>query len=339
MKYAFMAAVVFVALLPAVKAQAIDNQTFAQSVESANGLMPGSVRAILKDSSHIFVASPPSQTGHSYLSFNSLGKSPLTPAQVMNAIKADPGRAFPFFNADGECGSRVRRGNTYSLNISVAGYRPIENPVRVTGLGSYHFTFSTLPGHTLQGSATHGVFKDRTGELWLFQVGKGVFNEDTLKQKFNCEVAEKMWSQMADNVRDMMGGMKPSDQLNVGSDDYVFGVNGPVNTGIPIRRGDTIKLKASGTVKFGYWLAGSGDPEGIPFNPDYNYFNDVLHGSLLGRVRAPGPNTWEGWFYIGRGREIVAQAPGVLEFEVNDNRPEDNEGKFCVEVTIVPARR
>ena len=339
MKYPLKATVLIAILFSFADAQTINNQTFAQSVENANGQMSSSVRTILKDSSHIFLASPASQTGHSYLSFNSLGKSPLTPGQVMGAIKADPSRAFPYFDVDSECGPRIRKGKTYSLNLNLDGHTVLENPVQVTDVGSYHFTFTTLPGHTLQGSATHGVFKDKTGELWLFQVGNGVPNEDPLKQKFNYEVAEKMWSRMAENIKDMMPGIRQSNQDNVSNNEQVFGVNGPISTGISIRRGDTIRIKASGTVRFGFWLAGSGGPDGIPFNPAYNYFVDILHGSLLGRVRVPGPNTWEGWFYVGKGTEVTARTPGILEFDVNDNQPEDNVGKFCVEVTVIPVRR
>lgn len=339
MKHTVITAILIVALFSVVGGQTINNQTFSQMVENSNGQMSGSVRTVLKNDSHIFVSAPASSTGHSYLSFNSLGKSSLTPAQVMNAIKADPSSAFPYFNADGECGQRVRKGNEYSLNINVAGFKPIENPVQVTDVGSYHFTFSTLPNHTLEGSATHGVFKDGTGELWLFQVGKGVANEATWKQELNYGVAEKMWSQMANNVKEMMPDIKPSDQSNNSDESFLFRVNNWVSTGIPIKRGDKIVIKASGKVKFGGYV-GSGGPEGIVgVSSNYNYFDNIRHGSLIVRVRQPGPNTWEGWIYAGTGGETISKDAGILEFDVNDNEPENNVGNFCVEVVINPVKR
>lgn len=122
-----------------------------------------------------------------------------------------------------------------------------------------------------------------------------------------------------------------------GSKSYVFDTNSHLNTGVTVNPGDRITVRASGRIRFGF-VAGSGGPKGILFSPDYNYFVDVLHGQLMGRVKQFGAPDLDGWVPIGEGREFVARSQGVLEFAVNDNRPRDNSGSFRIEVTIVPAR-
>lgn len=122
-----------------------------------------------------------------------------------------------------------------------------------------------------------------------------------------------------------------------GGKQYVFNTNSHINTGISVNPGDKIRVQASGRIRFGF-IAGSGGPKGILFNPDYNYFVDLLHGQLMGRIRQFGAQDLDGWFAIGEGREFVARSQGVLEFAVNDNKSGDNSGKFRIEVTIVPAK-
>lgn len=125
---------------------------------------------------------------------------------------------------------------------------------------------------------------------------------------------------------------------------HTFYTNRFVNTGISVSPGDRILIKANGTIGFGLF-AGSGGPTGILFNSDYNYFVDVPHGRLMARFRQPGMRDLDGWVPIGEGwdqlRKITlpSSSPGVLEFLVNDNNPEDNVGAFRVEVTIDSAKK
>jgi hypothetical protein len=114
--------------------------------------------------------------------------------------------------------------------------------------------------------------------------------------------------------------------------------NSRVTTTISVNSGDKIKVQASGTVRFGIF-AGAGGPEGISFRPAYNYFANIPHGQVIGRVKQSGMKNLDGWFSIGQEREFVAPTSGVLEFAVNDNRPEDNDGKFRIKVTIDPAKK
>jgi len=131
---------------------------------------------------------------------------------------------------------------------------------------------------------------------------------------------------------------KPTDQaIALKSNQYVFNTDSHVNTGISVNSGDKIKVEASGRIRFGYFV-GSGGPKGILISPEYNYFVDIPHGQLMGRIRQFGAQELDGWFPIGEGREFVARSQGVLEFAVNDNRPGDNAGRFRIEVAIIPAK-
>ena len=112
--------------------------------------------------------------------------------------------------------------------------------------------------------------------------------------------------------------------------------NSNLVTDIPVNPRDRIIIRASGTIVFGAF-AGGGNPWGIDGFRSYNYFSDVRHGILMARIRLPGMRGLDGFFPIGEGwnggREATLSEPGVLEFLVNDNNPQDNRGEFCVEVT------
>jgi tetratricopeptide (TPR) repeat protein len=127
-----------------------------------------------------------------------------------------------------------------------------------------------------------------------------------------------------------------------------FYVNSYVNTGIQVRRGDTIRIAASGEVTFGL-IAGSGGPEGVnwcynaeydeetgetdcdDYNP-YSILQDSQHGGLMYRIKSP--NDQNGWLFAGAGGQTVAASSGVLELNVNDNDPRNNVGKFKVDIAV-----
>jgi hypothetical protein len=111
--------------------------------------------------------------------------------------------------------------------------------------------------------------------------------------------------------------------------------NSFVSTGRTFAPGDELDIRASGRISFGF-VAGSGGPNGIAqIPPSYNYFPDVSHGRLMGRIKQPGMQDLEGWFFIGEARQINVPASGVLEFLVNDKKPGDNSGQFCIQVINV----
>lgn len=113
-----------------------------------------------------------------------------------------------------------------------------------------------------------------------------------------------------------------------------FYVNRYVNTGTAVKRGDKISFTASGEVKFGDWV-GWGGPDGIyGVSTSYNHFSNMLHGSLIGRIRTENAGANDGWVYIGYGGEMIASTSGVLELNVNDKQPDNNSGHFEVEVKV-----
>ncbi|MGH7682023.1 MAG: hypothetical protein ACRENN_08560, partial [Candidatus Eiseniibacteriota bacterium] len=99
-----------------------------------------------------------------------------------------------------------------------------------------------------------------------------------------------------------------------------------------VAKGDKISIRASGEVTFGI-MAGSGGPEGINFLPSYNYFQNLNHGCLIGRI-AQSDDSDDPWSYIGASADFTADRSGLLQFNVNDNDPDNNVGEFAVEITV-----
>lgn len=313
-------------------AQNPTNETFTQFVAATKGVTSNSVREKIQNNDHIFLSDPPSADGHYYLSLNSLGFSDLSPEQVMTEIKADPDSVFPYFTVAERNTKAIKLGNIYDLDLVEAigananKQIPIvgsvaNNPVEVTDVGPNHFIFTVLPGHFLEGSAAHGILKDSTGELWLFQEGRGVAGERERLQQLNYWIAEAMWARMAASTNSLIdkvgrfSGRKVSVRLN----SYC-------NTQIPIERGDRVKIAASGIIKFGI-IAGPGGPKGIDYGTRYNYFSDVRHGALFGQI---GDHT----FVIGQSVSFISPSKGLLELNVNDSNSIDNIGSFTVEIMV-----
>lgn len=313
-------------------AQSPTNGTFTQLFAAKKGELPDSIRATIENDDHIFLSDAPSAGGHRYLSLNSLGFSDLTPEQVMTAIKADPDGVFPYFTVDERNTKEIELGNIYDLDlVPVIGADanksiPIvgsvgSNPVEVTTVGSNYFIFTVLPGHFLEGSAAHGVVRDSTGELWLFQEGRGVPNENEKLQIANYAIAEHMWKRMATKTNGLIDKVGRFNGKKV-----VVKVNRYLNTQISIDRGDRVTITASGTIILGL-IAGPGGPEGIDYGTRYNFFDDVKHGAVFGQI---GHHQ----FLIGRGISFISPSTGVLELNLNDSNSIDNVGKFTVEVVV-----
>lgn len=140
----------------------------------------------------------------------------------------------------------------------------------------------------------------------------------------------------------MVGALKHAIKLCSGvqacpqklSAEHLFQMNGPVETGVVIRRGDRITFSADGVVSFGPF-AGQGGPEGIAGFQGYSYFQDQRHGVLIARVKNSSGKG--GWNVIGRSQVIIAMEDGTLELDVNDNDPGNNTGHFDVKVDICRA--
>lgn len=99
-------------------------------------------------------------------------------------------------------------------------------------------------------------------------------------------------------------------------------------TRIFVKMGNTLTLKASGSIVLGPW-AGSTGPEGIDGFEAYNFVQGFKQGSLLGKIGDSGE-----WFLVGNGQTITCEISGDLQLVVNDNDPSNNSGYFDVEYSI-----
>ncbi len=99
-------------------------------------------------------------------------------------------------------------------------------------------------------------------------------------------------------------------------------------TGIFVKKGNIITLKASGSISLGPF-AGTTSPEGIEGFTLYNFVPGFKQGSLLGKIGKDGE-----WFLVGNGQTITCQESGSLYLVVNDNDPSNNSGYFIVEYYI-----
>lgn len=107
--------------------------------------------------------------------------------------------------------------------------------------------------------------------------------------------------------------------LRVGS--YSF------SSDVTLKRGQRIRLNATGTVTLGPF-AGSSGPAGIDGFGLYRRDDRFSLGALLGRI---GDGDW---FLVGADASVVAQQDGPLSLRINDLDPANNEGYFEVEYWI-----
>lgn len=346
MKHATIIAILIIALLSVANAQTINSQTLAQMVEGSNGQMKDSFRSILKipeDKNQFWLEEPASmKTGHRYLSFNSLGKSSLTAEQVMNVIKADPNRVFPYFDAVGDCGQKVKKGNIFTLILTQFFGDKDEARVEVTDVGTHHFTFTALPHHQLQGSATHGVFKDGSGELWLYQVGKGVVNETIPKQDINYIIAKFMWSHMAENVRDMMSDIELSDQSDNSNDvDSIvlvrnLSVKNVAYAQLQVCQGDSVSIVAEGKIAVGdlgnYTVGPSGVSSMSYTEDNFEFGARCNHASLILLIKQD--SNIVGYACVGSRIKFISKTKGKIELWVNDSNNANNSGAFRARIKV-----
>jgi hypothetical protein len=138
----------------------------------------------------IFMSAPAASSGHAYISLNKLGHSPLTPKQLTGKIASDLNAVFPIY-AKGRDGNAVKAGNEFNLGIIR------RNPVLSSAQYGHYFSLTTEPGHFLIGTANHGIARDSSGNLWLFQYGVGASKEKAWEQLWNYPLAERMWNEMA----------------------------------------------------------------------------------------------------------------------------------------------
>lgn len=101
--------------------------------------------------------------------------------------------------------------------------------------------------------------------------------------------------------------------------------NGWTNSGLVVRRGQRLRISASGRVSLGNNR--SSTPDGLPNIPDRD---KLMRNQPTGGLIAVIGDDNDDFIFIGRGRDFVAQRDGVLFLGVNEGNLSDNSGTFDV---------
>lgn len=97
------------------------------------------------------------------------------------------------------------------------------------------------------------------------------------------------------------------------------------DTGIDVRRGQEIRIEASGKVRWGPDRRDGPNGEGgNHYNPNRPMPNRA-GAALIGRI-----GRGDDWFFVGEGETIRAREAGRLYLAVNDDVLQDNSGSFRV---------
>jgi hypothetical protein len=103
-----------------------------------------------------------------------------------------------------------------------------------------------------------------------------------------------------------------------------------IDTGIQIRKGQTVMIDATGSVQPSSASDISAGPDGtgeVQIWQDSYSFNPVFpHEAVIARVGGGDI------LLIGSGQQFEAQNAGILEIGVNDTDPGNNVGSFTVEI-------
>ena len=101
--------------------------------------------------------------------------------------------------------------------------------------------------------------------------------------------------------------------------------NGWTNTGLVVRRGQRLRITATGRVNLGAGRMATAD--GLPNIPDRDkLMRNQPTGGLIGVIGDDNDD----FIFVGRSRDFVAQRDGVLFLGVNEGNLSDNSGLFEV---------
>ena len=101
--------------------------------------------------------------------------------------------------------------------------------------------------------------------------------------------------------------------------------NGWTNSGLVVRRGQRLRISASGRVSLGTNRYST--PDGVPNITDRD---KLMRNSPTGGLIAVIGDDNDDFLFIGRGRDFVAQRDGVLFLGVNEGNLGDNSGTYDV---------
>ena len=101
--------------------------------------------------------------------------------------------------------------------------------------------------------------------------------------------------------------------------------NGWTNTGLVVRRGQRLRITASGRVSLGNNRFAT--PDGLPNIPDRD---KLMRNQPTGGLIAVIGDDNDDFIFVGRSRDFVVQRDGVLFLGVNEGNLSDNSGLFEV---------
>ena len=102
------------------------------------------------------------------------------------------------------------------------------------------------------------------------------------------------------------------------------------DTGIDVRSGDVIDLRATGTIRMSNNGTDSASPSGAwtGRRADNAPFKDRPAGAMIGRIGSGGP------IFIGDSGRVNVPTTGRLYLSVNDDYLEDNTGEYRVTISV-----
>ncbi len=101
--------------------------------------------------------------------------------------------------------------------------------------------------------------------------------------------------------------------------------NGWTNTGLVVRRGQRLRINASGRVSLGNNRFAT--PDGLPNIPDRD---KLMRNQPTGGLIAVIGDDNDDFIFVGRSRDFVVQRDGVLFLGVNEGNLSDNSGNYDV---------
>jgi len=111
----------------------------------------------------------------------------------------------------------------------------------------------------------------------------------------------------------------------------VVGKRDWTSTGLIVKRGDHIRISASGSVTLDPTSGRSTGPEGISDLPDpKKLVPDQPTGALIGVIGADNDD----FIFIGRGSEFTAARDGLLFLSVNEGNLSDNTGTYKAVIEV-----
>jgi len=107
------------------------------------------------------------------------------------------------------------------------------------------------------------------------------------------------------------------------------------SSGLIVRRGDTIRITASGTVTLDPNSGQTSGPEGIDQPDPKKLMADKATGSLIAVIGADNDD----FIFVGRSAEFTAARDGLLFLSVNEGTLSDNSGSFKAVIEVESARK